>query len=305
MMKSLSIVAVGLIALANVVSAHVPEDKILGAWQWPTSHLPVLDGDISEWEVLPEELWIEINERDFGGDLGTTKEIDVSDMWFRVAISWHDETDRLYYVIDRFDDLWDRDGGGFGDSGNDDSIEIGVDADHSGDWYFTLDRGLPEEELMRLDGAHAQTYHYRWPAIEPEGWNWFWMSSSTWHDEEPYSCCADSFTLDGSHGTQATLKAEWYTVAWDDFNFQGPEQSVQHDLVELEIIGLGIAVIDNDISPSQEDKRFGRFILGGQNDVFGNASSFTDFVLLPVDEERLPTAVESDTWGSIKSYFME
>ena len=141
MMKSLSIVAVGLIALANVVSAHVPEDKILGAWQWPTSHLPVLDGDISEWEVLPEELWIEINEQDFGGDLGTTKEIDVSDMWFRVAISWHDETDRLYYVIDRFDDLWDRDGGGFGDSGNDDSIEIGVDADHSGDWYFTLDRG--------------------------------------------------------------------------------------------------------------------------------------------------------------------
>ena len=44
-----------------------------------------------------------------------------------------------------------------------------------------------------------------------------------------------------------------------------------------------------------------KWSLGGQSDVFGNASSFADFILLPLDEEALSTAVENDSWGHIKA----
>ena len=40
--------AVSLLGLSSPSFAHVPEGLILGVWQWPTSHLPVMDGDISE-----------------------------------------------------------------------------------------------------------------------------------------------------------------------------------------------------------------------------------------------------------------
>ena len=38
----------------------------------------------------------------------------ITNLNFRVAVGWNDELDRVYYVYDRFDDIWDRDAGGFG-----------------------------------------------------------------------------------------------------------------------------------------------------------------------------------------------
>ena len=80
--------------------------------------------------------------------------------------------------------------------------------------------------------------------------------------------------------------------------------SVQHDFVEMEIIGAGLQVVDNDNGPEDaEDANpwTAKWSLGGQSDVFGNASSFADFILLPLDEEALSTAVENDSWGHIKA----
>ena len=98
----------------------------------------------------------------------------------------------------------------------------------------------------------------------------------------------------------ATIQAEWYTVAWDDFNFAGPDQSVRHDFVEGEIVGAGLQVVDND-NGTEDDPKTWKWVLGGQSDIFGNASSFSDFILLPVDLANLPTAVENDSWGHIKA----
>ncbi len=298
--------ASGLAAVACVLGlsagawAHVPEGQVFAAWQWPTAQLPNLNGDISEWDVLPQEYWIDIFQTAVAeGDVG--REIDTANLNFRFAMGWNDDLDRLYYVYDRFDDVWDRDAGGFGCCGQDDSIEVGLDADHSGDFFWAFEGS--DEELKRNRGRQAQTGHYRWPALAPFGWYWFWMSTSDWHDKEPFSCCPTSFNLNGSHGSEATLQAEWYTVAWDDFNYQGPEVSVRHDFVEGDVVGAGLQVVDNDNGPSEDDPRTAKWVLGGQSDIFGNASSFSDFILLPVDTERLPTAVENDTWGHIKASF--
>ncbi|MBI2505876.1 MAG: hypothetical protein HYW07_21895 [Candidatus Latescibacteria bacterium] len=298
----LFVVAASVLGFSAGAWAHVPEGQVFAAWQWPTSQLPNLDGDISEWNVIPEEYWIDIFQTSVAeGDIG--REIDTANLNFRIVMAWNDELDRIYRAYDRFDDVWDRDGGGFGCCGQDDSIEISIDADHSGDFFWAFEG--TDEELKRNRGRHAQTGHFRWPALAPFGWNWFWMSTSDWHDKEPYSCCPTSFTLNGTQGSEATLQAEWYTVAWDDFNYQGPEVSIRHDFVEGEIFGAGLQVIDNDNGPSEDDPRTAKWALGGQSDIFGNASSISDFILLPVDTERLPTAVENDTWGHIKASFAQ
>ena len=303
-MKKMSLLAAAatVFTLSASAWAHVPEGQIFAAWQWPIDHLPTLDGDISEWNSLPKEYWIDIFQTAVAeGDVG--RAIDTSNLNFRFAMGWNNELDRIYYVIDRFDDNWDRDGGGFGCCGQDDSQEVGLDADHTGDFFWAFEG--TDEELARNRGRQAQTGHYRWPALEPFGWYWFWMSGSTWHDKEPYSCCPTSYTLNGSQGSEATLQAEWYTVAWDDFNFAGPDVSIRHDFVEGEIVGAGLQVVDNDNGPSEDDPRTAKWVLGGQSDIFGNASSFSDFVLLPVDTEHLTTAVENDSWGHIKASFAE
>lgn len=310
-----------LAAIMGLVSssfAHIPEGRVFGAFQWPTDKLPVLDGDISEWDILPAEVWLDSDDADIivgEGDVGREK--DRSNLFFRFAMGWNDELDRIYYVFDRFDDVWDRDAGGIGCCGQDDSIEIGLDSDHSGGWFHAGGAGiagdLTEEENKLFTGGQTQTSHYRWPPItsgsDPNGWSWFWMSSSTWHGDEPYQCCSDSFNLDGVHGAEANFQAEWYTIGWDDFNWQGPELSEQHDFVELEIVGAGLQVVDNDNGPEDAEDRnpwTAKWTLGGQSDIFGNASSFSDFVLLPLDEDALAnyapdTSVENDSWGHIKA----
>lgn len=306
MRKLLAFAATALMLTSTASLAHFPEGQIFGAWQWPSTHLPNLDGDISEWNVLPDELWIDIFQTEVAeGDIG--REIDTANLNFRVAVGWNDELDRVYYVYDRFDDLWDRDAGGFGCCGQDDSIEIFLDADHSADRHaFWTDDYEDAEERARNNGRTNQTGHYRWPALEPFGFYWFWLSSSTWHDKEPYSCCPTSFNLDGAHGTEANFQAEWYTVGWDDFDHNSPENSVLHDFVEGEIIGVGIQVVDNDLGPSADDPRTAKWALGGQPCINGDGACGSDYILLPVMAELLPeqtTSVEGNSWGHIKASF--
>ena len=303
MRKLFALAAAALMLTSTASMAHFPEGQIFGAWQWPSDQLPNLDGDISEWNVLPAELWIDIFQTEVAeGDIG--REIDPANLNFRVAVGWNDELDRVYYVYDRFDDIWDRDAGGFGCCGQDDSIEIFLDSDHSADRFAFWDGDFEDaEERARNNGRTNQTGHYRWPALEPFGFYWFWLSSSTWHDKEPYSCCPDSFNLDGAHGTESNFQAEWYTVGWDDFDHNSPENSVRHDFVEGEIIGVGIQVVDNDNGPSKDDPRTAKWALGGQPCINGDGACGSDYILLPIQADLLPTAVEDNSWGHIKASF--
>ena len=299
--------AIVLLGLTSAAFAHLP-DKVFGAFQWPTNQLPTLDGDISEWEaVVPAELWIDIN-RDHTDTVLGGKAVDTADLFFRYAVGWNDELDRIYFVHDRFDDLYDRTGD------KDDTIEIGWDADHSGG-NFWHDNDEVQEDQWRKMGQQAQSGHFAWPALGTgEGqnsWFWFWMTDLgpgvQWPDDEPYACCADSFTLEGGQDAETSLQAEWYVTGWDDYNYSGPDQSVQHDFVEGEIVGIGFAVHDTDEVTVDENgdevPSFTKYVLGGENLIFGDASFFSDFQLLPVCADCLPTAVENDSWGRVKASF--
>jgi len=285
--------------------AHLPADEVFGAFQWPSNQLPVLDGNISEWNALPAELWVDSN--DFGATQGLVPEVDASDFFFRIAVGWNDELDRIYFVSERFDDVYDRDGD------RDDTYEFGWDTDHSADDFWAT--GVDAADLPRERGRGAQSGHFAWPENldgEARGnWFWFWMTQITegasgtngWASEEPYACCDDSFRLDGSLNGEATLFAEWYVTGFDDFNWEGPEGSVQHDLVEGEIIGIGMSVTDTDVVDAEGNAAFEKYVLGGENLIFGDASFFSDYLLLEIDEAALATAVEDDSWGRIKASY--
>ena len=85
------------------------------------------------------------------GEVGA--EVNTADLTFRWTSGWNDELDRLYFVYDRFDDMWDRDAGGVGGAGGDDSFEINLDANHGGDVsWFGADDFDTEEEVLRNRG---------------------------------------------------------------------------------------------------------------------------------------------------------
>ena len=288
--------------------AHIPPGSVLGVRQWPSNALPELDGNISEWEVIPDYLWLNpatsldndgnpVFTGVHGADKGMTgPEGDASDLTIRVAVAWNDEYDRMYFAQERFDDVYDRDvAEPPGECGGDDSIEIHVDADHTGGVMVTGD----DETQARS----AQIAHWRWPPIGEgnNAWSWMWVSSATWHDKEPYACCPDAFDIDGGHGdTDVTLVSEWWTVYFNGLVHESPEESVVAPLSEGQIIGMTLALCDIDAADQEGPNTV--WVSGGEGAAryYADSDVLGDWVLLPVDE-ALMTAVESNSWGQVKA----
>lgn len=288
--------------------AHHPPDHVFGVWQWPSHALPVMDGDLSEWEVVPDYLWLDpLTSLDdsgyplFQGAHGVTKRMDgpegdASDLTVRLAVSWNDEHDRLYFAQERHDDVFDRDGAEPPVTcGGDDAVEIFLDADHGGEREI-----YPSSDSAT--GRDVQIGLWRWPPIGDGfgAWNWMWTSSATWHDKEPYSCCPGSYILEGEHGTEATLTTEWWSVYFNTLVHESPEESVIAPLSEGQIIGMAVSVCDID----EPDRQ-------GHNTVWstptryphweGESTLVSDWLLLPLSDYW--TSIEHTSWGQIKASF--
>jgi len=77
-------------------------------------------------------------------------------------------------------------------------------------------------------------------------WNWFWMTQADWYDTPPYS--DHSYWFSGTAPNsfeEMRQRAEWWSVYWDDFNWEDPTGSVLHDFEQDEIIGLTGHVFDS------------------------------------------------------------
>ena len=148
-----SILALGIMLQASAVSAHVPIPGIDSGtlFQWPAGLEPTLDGDLSEWDIVPEDYYVPFDSH-FEYYLGLGHENDESNLSFRVVGAWSAGTNRLYLMMERFDNLWVRTGFGQTAAG-DDSWEIMIDADHGGDRHFALpDDFEDEDERQRNQG---------------------------------------------------------------------------------------------------------------------------------------------------------
>ena len=284
--------------ISTPVAAHDPPDYRGIIWQWPADKLPVFDGDLRDWDIVPEEFWLtheNYNVDSFAGEnrKGT---LDPADLSFRWMTSFVQGSSKLYWAFERFDDFW------FGSDG----FEPTIDADHSGGSFWDIE-GQSDEEKARHRSRQTQIYHTFFDdghflgGFETGiagGWVWMWMTSADWYGELPYTDVAYAFTGTPAGGGEFTQTAEFMLTGWDDFNFQDPAGSVEHEFQEGEIIGLSVNVWDHDGDPPTSQGRWSLTSVGESN---VNADFLADFVLTEIDEEIIATAVAEDSWGNVKA----
>ena len=286
-------------------AAHDPPGVIYELWQWPSTHLPVIDAEISDWDAVPEELWLteqdlnNLHSNPESGSGGSSGDVDpdASDLAVRMAFGWNDDTERIYMAYDRFDDFW---------SMNRDDVELAVDADHTGGAYWQTE-GMTDEEAARFNNSQAQITHFFHHGALPDmglPWNWHWSTSADWHLDPPYSLGVFEWSSP-ELGQEYTWQQELWHVWWDDFIWDDPEGSVIHDMTEGEIIHLTARNKDGDVDQCCEEGNVEDFSDWTLNfhESSENADFLPDWELLPVQQDLLPTAVENDSWGHIKASF--
>ena len=295
-MKAIFILCVAtvLIGLPGMAWGHYPEGVTFFAFQWPPGHEPVMDGDLSEWEIVPEKYISRTEEfHEILYHLIDPYDFDIT----RSIVSWSEPQNRLYFAAEVFDDVHQIDRDRIQDLTTDDTFEIMIDADHSGGQYSAF-LVFAEEEWKEITGAQATQYGLSVPA--PKGLKSFKSyNASTWTEKPPWAEYA--WKMEEAPEGGSTMFYEVSIIPFDHLNWLGPEQSQIHNLEAGEIIGLNIAFSDWD-----QDLEYweGYWVLSGRSKTFVYAERFTNFLLAPVEWELFRfSAVERATWGRIKSTF--
>lgn len=307
MRKPILLAAAGLFAFNSATIAHDPPDFLAPVWQWPGNAVPVIDADMSEYDIVPAEYWLGPSDfiQNFDTEQARTYKGEVADpsSWdIRYLMSWNDETNRIYFAYEEFDD--------FETSTPHDNFEFGLDADHSGGsfWHDAEE----EEENNRNRGRHAQPFHWSFSGgcgtthRGPLGWTWLWVTPADWYGTPQYTDHAFEYTEGSPCSLGETRKnVEWYQVFWDDFNWSDPDAPL-HDFEAGEIIGMHTRLKDFDHNEENDDTEdvpagsASRWVFSAVGASFGDADYFADFQLLEVSPD-FPTAVEEDSWGRIKA----
>lgn len=265
--------------IAAASDKEVPQVSAPGfkVFQFPKDRIPRIDGDFSDWDIVPEsyvvgteEMWDDSHKHD-GIDKGT---LDI-----RVKVGWVAGLNRLYFCYEAYDDYWDFDQLQL----RNDTFEIVVDADLSGGPH-TDEFRLNQESLSRLDAffnlqnVHAQNYHIFTPPTQGKDWTMVW-GTQQWLKDLPYSNYAYSYNF--KHGESGKLKFEFYVTPFDYASPEGPAQSVESKLYDGKNIGLCWAVIDYDGGRGNS----GFWNLSKYHRMFGNASMERLFTLMPLEAQ--------------------
>jgi hypothetical protein len=306
MKKTVLLAVLASFCLASVAWAHLPADVTYFAVQLPDTYIPVLDGDVSEWDIVPpayviptEEMYEQLAGLGKGG-----AGVDLSDLALRSVCGWNDSLNRLYFMAEVFDDLHQIDRPDPQCNWTDDCWEIMIDANHSGgshNWFSDL----TEEESKRLVNAEAQQNILALPPVQDVYFTNF--SAGTW-TTIPGDYFDIGWDFTGDEFGESTYYYELFIYPFDDLNWEGPDVSVHADLTEGEIIGCGWAFGDFDELSDAYDSYW---TISGGDGTCGNTEALGDVFLSPMDPALEGAvldngaAVEADTWGRIKSTFAE
>ena len=182
--------------------AFQARDTIYPIFQFPQQKMPQIDGDFSDWNLVPDTYAIGLDQmkesmNGIGFDLNPT-DLDVT-----VKEQWVKDLNRLYFYVAIFDDFWEFERLDI----KQDIFELVVDADMSGGnfikkWNANTSR-IPMEELhFRGHGSHAQNYHVFMPAINKD-WAMVW-GNTPWIKDFPYANAAYMHNLE--QGNPVCLK---------------------------------------------------------------------------------------------------
>ena len=298
--------AVGFVAaLCTGLAAHEPADVTYFAFGFPAHALPVADGDLSDWDMVPESYEINLGEDFFETVRGIGTDLDFSDINIKNIIGWNEETNRIYSMSSVIDDLLHNKRETPSGHNWDDDINFIVDADHSGgDLYEGTMHDLSDEDRLKVEYTTGQLYTALVPPID--GW-WLFM----YHHDTEFAWLTDGKTTPspdylevgwsrtGESDGPGTYTYEFKVTPWEFLDYQGLGGSIETDLEVGNIIHIGYVFKDYDTDDSYE----GSYDFPPVHNVWRNANLAGDFELAPVDLSMFPTAVETDSWGRIKSQF--
>lgn len=231
-----------ILLFAAVIMSFSRPEREFKIFQFPQDQIPRIDGDFSDWALVPESYTIgtyELKNTKFGEG----QPQDTSDFNLKVKVGWVKGLNRLYFFIDAYDNYWD-----FTDPVmRCDIFELVVDGDASGGPFIYRDNSntnkISANELyFRSHGTHAQNYHVFTPCKDKD-WAMVW-GNTPWIKEFPYAHAASNFSF--RQGESGRLQMEFYITPFDHAGFEGFNRSVVSELKENELIGLSWSMLDFD-----------------------------------------------------------
>jgi hypothetical protein len=262
----------------QVAQAFQARDTIYPIFQFPQNNMPHIDGDFSDWSVVPDTYAIGLDEMKESMN-GIGFDLDPTDLDVTAKVGWVKDLNRLYFYVEVFDDFWEFERLDI----KQDIFELVVDADVSGGnfikkWNANIAR-IPIEELhFRGHGAHAQNYHVFMPA-ENKDWAMIW-GNTPWIKDFPYANAAYEHNLE--QGKSGLLKMEFWITPFDYAAIEGIHRSAVSELKENEIIAMSWCVLDYD----DDDKVRKDFInLAHDLNMIHDGDYMNAFRLMPLAEE--------------------
>lgn len=277
-----------LLSALILVSFSRPE-KEFKIFQFPIDQIPRIDGNFSDWDMVPQSYSIGLDElMDTENGHGTN--LDPKDFDISVKAGWVKDLNRLYFYVEAYDDYWDFDDPALGQ----DIFELVVDGNISGGPFIKHHNEnknkLPVTDLhFKGHGEHAQNYHIFTP-VQNKDWAMIW-GNSYWIKEFPHFNIA--YDYDFNHGESGILKMEFWVTPFDHASPEGYQKSIVTELKENEIIGLSWCILDFD-----GEKRESFMNLAHDTRMIWNASYLCAFRLMPL-EEKYRKAIQAD-WSFIE-----
>ena len=257
-------------------------------FQFPHDAMPRIDGDPSDWAMVPDSYVYDTSLLNDTED-GHGTDIDRDDLDVKVTVGWVKGLNRLYFLYEAHDDYWDF--GRFNPKGYlNDIFEIVVDGDLSGGEFIFNENLVPDrswnrwdaeyiESYTRFAGNHAQNYHIYTPPVN-NAWVLVW-GGQPWISEFPYSNVA--YNYDFEHGESGKLIMEFWVTPYDYAPIEGPERAVESNLQENAQIGLSWSILDFD-----GDKRDGHYNLAHNVMMVRHADYLCAFKLMPLEPSLQP-----------------
>jgi hypothetical protein len=268
----------------SIRNSCAQEKRSYKIFQFPANQIPRIDGNDDDWNIVPDSFTVGMDQ--LWDDSGKHENADPKNLDVKVKVGWVKGMNRLYFLYEAFDNYWDFSLPGL----HNDTFELVVDGDQSGGPF--IDRFHPNKNLSIMDayfsfhGVHAQNYHIFTPA-EGKDWTLVW-GSQPWIKELPYANSACKYNFKPGESGKLTLEF-WITPF--DYAGNDPSRAVKSILTESKNIGLCWAVIDYDDVNKKNDNGF--WNLSKEHTMYGNASYFLSFKLMPLDD-RFKKPIEAN-----------
>jgi len=235
-------------------------------------------------------------------------------MDFRIWLAWHDATDRIYFAMERVDDVYvnefDRE-----DEllrimiFHDTSVAFAVDGDHSGGELFPpSDSPLSIEESLQI-ATQAQIFHTLGEVFDggsqvllfPRSYH----VSADWFNRPPFAQGGGAV-----FGESPIFSVtEFYVTPFDRFLPLDSEDSEVSDLIAGKTIGFNIEIFDVDAEGAfggPPGRKTVHLLAAPTNDAEDllqmSTDDYADGILMTSDGSSSDdSAVESVTWARIKA----